>query len=972
MRLRGVVWRVLVLVAFLLETGAAYAGLGSLRQRWPQDKQRLALCFFGGDAESRAVVARIANEWTRDTGISFDFGPEPGLNSCGGEKPFDVRVAFEAKGFWSYIGSDARNVSQDKPTINLQGLGEKFDVRARRAVLHEFGHVLGVLHEEQNPQAGCREELDLEKIRAMGMTQQALDSLLAPIGSERIVSSSTEQEQTKQRTVPNNGEYISTGFDQRSVMRLFLGAGYFKAGEKSKCNGPEVDQLSEDNRKLIKLLYPPKPADVSASEGKFLTIRFSGVLAPEHYGNVLAALYEKGKLGLKKHVLLESQTVDKVVHQEKLAPRGVTALSTEEFLCQVNPHVCTKAHGRNRWSNTGATRNYVADNDLACPATSLPKFVLCLPNVRMEPYSVLYNYPFDARRDSLRGLVINRFDGCENWDDKCRGLIKTMNVQFADEFNNTPELLPAKFNGELRLPGKAYRLVVRYNDEADRVAIEEAVNGVIEKRAKALNIAKDKVFIHVTYPAGTPRGLAIPGGLRLAADDDHLHDIKWKPEFVKGTYRNLVDVGIWDLGADSDHCLLKGVVHLTRPRNVQLSTATLPPEKAPNCGEARTNGYEQSIPFDHGTGVAGILAAHSTGQGPVTGMIPGVKIWAWQVVSTVQFEGGTPGIVNAAAEFGLTPRVVNVSQSYPIEPGRRSNLENLLFGEGDNSGLDQVFLIVAAAGDVLEGSKRVGKQMQAGGSECTIYPACWTNAKDESNGLISVVALNTAEDDILKSPDGTTLSNYGSAFDVAALGVTKTTFHGGWVGTMAGSSVAAPHVAGLAGVMFAKGRELGLQLNVQDVKQRILFTADQAPEVKGLSRWGRINPWKALSFEDDYIVADAWTCPAAPCWSKVKVNRREARTVQVVVKDGVTETGTLRSEARLPFNSVRSIKAEGEGRYTVAYFDSEVNRVRRLSEALIEIGSDRPFVNRDGGNTPFPKQGLREYVSCSFFKSCKE
>jgi hypothetical protein len=29
---------------------------------------------------------------------------------------------------------------------------------------------------------------------------------------------------------------------------------------------------------------------------------------------------------------------------------------------------------------------------------------------------------------------------------------------------------------------------------------------------------------------------------------------------VKSTYKKLVDVGIWDLGADSEHCLLQGVV----------------------------------------------------------------------------------------------------------------------------------------------------------------------------------------------------------------------------------------------------------------------------------------------------------------------------------------------------------------------------------------------------------------------------
>ncbi len=340
------------------------------------------------------MVARTAREWTRETSIFFDFGREPDFNSCGGKEPFDVRVGFEAKGSWSYIGRDAANVPQDQPTVNLQGIGEKFDAGARRQVLHEFGHVLGLLHEEQNPQAGCREELDLDKLRGRGFSQQAVDSLLATVGSERVVYSTTEMKQTQQRTVPNNGEYISTGFDQRSVMRM-LSAEFFKSGEKSKCSGPFLDALSEDDLKMAKLLYPRKPADVSASEGNYLTIRLSGVLAPEHYGHVLAALYEKDKLELKKHVLLENSTIEKVVQGEKLTPRGVTALATEEFLCQINPHVCRKVHGRSRWYNTAATRNYAAGSDLSCPNKALPKFILCVPNVRIEPYTVLYNFQFE-------------------------------------------------------------------------------------------------------------------------------------------------------------------------------------------------------------------------------------------------------------------------------------------------------------------------------------------------------------------------------------------------------------------------------------------------------------------------------------------------------------------------------------------------------------------------------------------------
>jgi hypothetical protein len=989
MRLREV-WRVLLLIPLLLNTSAAFAGIAFLGQRWPQDKQRLGVCFFGGSPESRAAVARLARQWTPETSISFDFGAEPDFNSCGGERTFDIRVGFDKGGFWSYIGTDARNVPQDRPTVNLEGIVERFDPRANRVVLHQFGHVLGLLHEEQNPQAGCREELDIDKILSLGVTQQQLDKLLAPVSTNKSVlfaakpaaspAASAQDQQQEQRTkrfLPDDGKFMSTGFDSRSVMRLFMPTSYFKAGEQSKCHGPNVDTLSEGDLKLVKLLYPRKPADVSAAEGNYLTIRLSGVLAPEHYGHILIALYEKGKLGLKKHVLLGSQTVEKVVQEERLAPRGVTALATAEFLCQVNPHVCVKAHGRNRWSNTPATKNYEADDNVACPDKSLPKFVLCLPNVRLEPYSVLYNYQFDPRQDSLRGLVVNRFEGCDSWDDKCRALVRSMNAQYDAEFTTGPELVSPKFSGTLRLPGKAYRIVIRYADEADRLAIVEAIDSVIEKRAKDLRVPKDKVFIHVTYPAGVARGHAMPGEMRLLPEKTGLkQEARWLPSFVKDTYKNWVHAGIWDLAVDTEHCLLKDVVHVTRPQNIPPPSVTTPPDSASKCGDARANGYLQSTFFDHGTGIAGILSAHHPDKAAVTGMVPGLKIWAWQVVNPVQFEGGVPDLFRYHQAFSLDPKVINVSQSYDIDQGRRSNLENLLFGEGDNSGADQTYLIVAAAGDVLEGPKRVGKEMNStSGTECWIYPACWSNAKDEPTGLISVVGLNATEDGLLKSPDGTPLSNYGMAFDVAALGVVQTTFHGGWVGTMVGSSVAAPHVAGLATTIIAKARDKGLPFpSVQEVKDRIIFTADITDDIRGLSRYGRINPEKALGFDEDLIVSDAWaTCAAPPCRTKVKIDRKEARKIQpILFKDGMMEGKTPHAEEKIVFNDIRSIRAEANNRYTVFYYDNRARRMRRLTEAVMEFASDSPFVIKDGRKTPFPKQGLKEYVSCTITKPCKE
>lgn len=94
--------------------------------------------FLGGSAEQRNLVAQIAAEWTKYTNLSFQF-VEAGDT--------DVRIAFEPTGgSWSFVGTDALAVGKKQPTMNLAWV-------QRESVLHEFGHVLGLIEEHQNPRA---------------------------------------------------------------------------------------------------------------------------------------------------------------------------------------------------------------------------------------------------------------------------------------------------------------------------------------------------------------------------------------------------------------------------------------------------------------------------------------------------------------------------------------------------------------------------------------------------------------------------------------------------------------------------------------------------------------------------------------------------------------------------------------------------------------------------------------------------
>lgn len=101
----------------------------------------LRVRFLGGDAATHEKVKAIASEWTKHANISFDF-------VTSGDA--DIRVTFDKNyGAWSMLGTDALGLSQDDATMNLGRLD-------KRTVLHEFGHVLGLIEEHQNPRSNIR------------------------------------------------------------------------------------------------------------------------------------------------------------------------------------------------------------------------------------------------------------------------------------------------------------------------------------------------------------------------------------------------------------------------------------------------------------------------------------------------------------------------------------------------------------------------------------------------------------------------------------------------------------------------------------------------------------------------------------------------------------------------------------------------------------------------------------------------
>jgi thermitase len=230
--------------------------------------------------------------------------------------------------------------------------------------------------------------------------------------------------------------------------------------------------------------------------------------------------------------------------------------------------------------------------------------------------------------------------------------------------------------------------------------------------------------------------------------------------------------------------------------------------------------------YGHGTHVAGIAAAESNNGIGVAGVAHDASLVNVKVLGDEGW-GASSWIAEGiwwATENGA--QVINMSLGFY----RKSRTLEAAVDEAWNSGV----LLVAAAGN--DGTSR------------KLFPAAYANC-------MAVAATN--DDDQRADEPGWWASNYGEWVDVAAPGLfVFSTFptHDYFLGKAlnydygSGTSMATPHVAGLAGLLFGQDP---LRTNA-DVRSLIEDTADAIPGTGTYWVHGRINACNAVGGECFY------------------------------------------------------------------------------------------------------------------------
>ncbi|RBQ03111.1 M12 family metallopeptidase [Pedobacter miscanthi] len=121
-------------------SGPSTEGNGQTAVRWPNGST-VKVRFKGGSTFVRNKVKQYAKSWEPYANITFSFVAD---NAAA-----DVKIGFDEPGYWSYLGTDSK--SQTK-SMNYGGFGTSTpETEFRRVITHEFGHALGLDHEQAHP-----------------------------------------------------------------------------------------------------------------------------------------------------------------------------------------------------------------------------------------------------------------------------------------------------------------------------------------------------------------------------------------------------------------------------------------------------------------------------------------------------------------------------------------------------------------------------------------------------------------------------------------------------------------------------------------------------------------------------------------------------------------------------------------------------------------------------------------------------
>jgi len=272
--------------------GGRVRGIAPIGKTW-MNGSTLHVRFMGGKSWQQDIAREQAGWWTAVANLQIVFDDAPDA---------DIRIAFDAgDGAWSYIGTDARDIPRNEPTMNLGFLDGG-------TAAHEFGHAIGLAHEHQNPDGGI-EWNEAVVIREMAKSPNFWD---AETTRHNILQ--------RYRADQING----TRFDPDSIMLYFFPADWTTNGVGTKAN----EVLSSLDKQFIAgaKMYPRSAPTVDAATPLVVGARKRTAAAIGRYGEEDLFRFRVESAG--RHVIDTRGPTDVVM--KLFGPDQPTALIAED------------------------------------------------------------------------------------------------------------------------------------------------------------------------------------------------------------------------------------------------------------------------------------------------------------------------------------------------------------------------------------------------------------------------------------------------------------------------------------------------------------------------------------------------------------------------------------------------------------------------------------------------------------------
>jgi hypothetical protein len=277
--------------------------------------QVVRVAFLGGSPPLYQAIEEATRPISETANIVLDFrqgGSYRTWSTSDTEYAAEIRVSFDAAGYFSLVGTDCVNPhiglhgqpvggAPNQRTLNLGGFSVTRPSGWEGTIRHEFLHALGVHHEHQNMRGPCQaafrweDDLGYQPTRDQRGAYTADANGLRP-GIYTYLSGypngwPRSKVDYNLRTPSDSSSLVSGPFDPSSIM-LYRFPALFYRSQPSPC-APSGDgqQLSDGDRRGLGLLYPrgTQQVDAIGERREKLLEAIEGPTGPDEEGGLEAA-----------------------------------------------------------------------------------------------------------------------------------------------------------------------------------------------------------------------------------------------------------------------------------------------------------------------------------------------------------------------------------------------------------------------------------------------------------------------------------------------------------------------------------------------------------------------------------------------------------------------------------------------------------------------------------------------------------